>query len=277
MPTQLVTRLSIFEQALIRCRFKPSTITAYKAAFRAFLEHIAPRELEELTSEEISAYLHDLYGRLPKVPTQRLHHRALYLYYTEVAPEVHVDLPAPASESTERELYILPHTAVMDMLSQTTNLKHKALMALAYDRGLKLGELLDLKRQDVDLVKHRLTIGTGKKGRTLKIPNGLAQLLSDYDAEQPPRRTYYFEGQNEGTPLSNRGAQELIKQAARRTGLPTERLAFQALRHSCAVRCLEQHIDPKYIQHLLGLESRNMLRQYAHYARASGEDRGILG
>lgn len=90
---------------------------------------------------------------------------------------------------------ILSKSEVRDILSQVTNLKHQAILALLYSSGMRIGELLSLRLSAIDSgrMKIRICLGKGFKSRdSILSDQALALLRRYYQAYRP--KNYVFEG-----------------------------------------------------------------------------------
>jgi integrase/recombinase XerD len=139
---------------------------------------------------------------------------------------------------------------------QIKKIRHRelefAILYTLYSRGLRLGELLNLRCTDVYRDRNQVFIraGKGKKDRVVMLSTTSRRLLVHYfDAYQP--RHWLFEGQNGNEPYSDRSVQAIVKQAARKAGL-TRKVTPHTIRHFFATHLLDSGTDVRYIQELLG-------------------------
>ena len=152
---------------------------------------------------------------------------------------------------------------VARILHVITNLKHKALIALLYGSGLRIGEVLKLRIADIDSKRMRIRIlaAKGKKDRYSIIGEPvLALLRTYYKAYQP--KDLLFAGQFGGK-YSATSAGKILKQAITKCGVPN-RGGLHSLRHSFATHLLESGTDIRYIQELLGHNSSVTTEIYTH-------------
>lgn len=132
-----------------------------------------------------------------------------------------------------------------------------------YSAGLRISEALNLKLSDIDSKRMMIPIrgGNGKKDRITLISNRLLDILRDYYRLYQPKE-YLFTGQMGGQ-YSERSAQLVLKQAARKAGI-TRPVTLHTLRHSFATHLLENGTDLRYIQSLLGHASPKTNQIYTH-------------
>jgi site-specific recombinase XerD len=146
------------------------------------------------------------------------------------------------------------------------NLKHRAMLSMAYSAGLRVSELACLKLSDID--PHRGVIlvrsGKGRKDRYTILADRMKKLLEAYiDLYKP--KTWLFEGQGGGH-ISARSIQEVFYRAKQACGI-TKEASIHTLRHSFATHLLEAGTDIRYIQELLGHNNSKTTQIYTHVAK----------
>ena len=143
------------------------------------------------------------------------------------------------------------------------NSKHKCLIMTAYSAGLRIGELLNLKPEDIDSKRMLITIrqGKGKKDRVTLLAGRLLELLREYYVKYHPKE-YLFEG-IAGGKYSASSVQSILKEACRKARI-TKHVTMHTLRHSFATHLLEHNTDIRYIQELLGHANPKTTQIYTH-------------
>jgi site-specific recombinase XerD len=163
---------------------------------------------------------------------------------------------------------VLSKEDVIAIIAATTNLKHKALLALIYSAGLRISEALAMQPKDIDSKRMLIHVknAKGKKDRyTLLSEKVLVILREYYNIYQP--KTYLFEGQAGGA-YSSRSAQTVLKLAVKKAGIDKP-VSLHTLRHSFATHLLESGTDLRYIQDLLGHSSPKTTMIYTHVSSSS--------
>ena len=158
---------------------------------------------------------------------------------------------------------VLSEAEVKKIIENISNLKHKCLIMTCYSAGLRISEALNLKPADIDSKRMMIHIrgGKGKKDRITLLSSRLLELLREYYRLYKPVE-YLFTGQMGGQ-YSERSAQLVLKEAARRAGI-TRHVTLHTLRHSFATHLLENGTDLRYIQSLLGHSSPKTTQIYTH-------------
>lgn len=173
------------------------------------------------------------------------------LFYKEMFNrDVRFQTIAPHSTAHYIPVILAPQKIKL-MLDRIINLKHKAIIATLYGLGLRTGELINLEIIYIDGDRNVVTVrqGKGNKDRTIMLSQILKLQLREYFKEYKPK-TYLFEGQN-GRLYGATSVQNIIKQAAKRCGIKIN-VPPHTLRHSFATHLLEQGLDLRIIQKLLG-------------------------
>lgn len=162
---------------------------------------------------------------------------------------------------------VLTTNEIARMISLTTNIKHRALLSLAYSSGLRREEIRTLKSGNIDSQGMRIHVvsGKGKKDRyTLLSPKALELLRMYYKIERPVN--YLFEAfGNKGKCLSAGTINLIAKKAASRAGIK-KKISFHTLRHCFATHLLEQGINLRIIQLFMGHSSIKTTSIYLHIA-----------
>ena len=147
---------------------------------------------------------------------------------------------------------VLSPEEVARLLEAAPGVKYKAALGVAYGAGLRVSEVVALKVSDIDSQRMMLRVeqGKGHKDRYVMLSPQLLELLRDWWRIARPR-AWLFPGQNPINPLTARQLNRACHAAARMAEI-TKRVTPHTLRHSFATHLLEQNIDIRIIQVLLG-------------------------
>ena len=158
------------------------------------------------------------------------------------------------------------------LLNATTCLKHQAALSVAYGAGLRVAEVSAHKVSDIDSERMLLRIERGKGGRyrNAMLPQGLLVLLRDWwraGRQLGVMRAdgWLFPGQNAMVPLSTRQLYRVVVEAAAAADI-AKRVGPHTLRHSFATHLLEDGVDIRVIQALLGHAKLNTTAFYTQVA-----------
>ncbi|TXN73845.1 tyrosine-type recombinase/integrase [Methylobacterium sp. WL8] len=167
---------------------------------------------------------------------------------------------------------VLSADEVRQLLGATVCLKHLAALSVAYGAGLRVAEVAALKVGDVDSTRMLLRVERGKGGRdrNAMLSADLLGLLrrwwtEGYRQGVLHREGWLFPGQDWARPISTRQLHRIVVEAARSAGIP-KRVGPHTLRHSFATHLLEDGVDIRVIQVLLGHARLDTTALYAKVA-----------
>jgi len=158
--------------------------------------------------------------------------------------------------------------------SEKIKLRDKAILELLFSTGLRVSELVNLKREDINLNKDEFSVkGKGGKWRIVFLSqmakNWLKKYLETRTDLDPALFIRYDKGQQESlknkiiNPLTARSIQRLIKKYAKIAGL-TKRITTHSLRHTFATDLLASGADLRSVQELLGHKNITTTQVYTH-------------
>ncbi|MCL2762198.1 MAG: site-specific integrase [Treponema sp.] len=164
---------------------------------------------------------------------------------------------------------VLSKTEISKIFAMESNPKHRLLLMLVYSSGLRVSEVVALKREHIDLSRKVIYIrqGKGRKDRYTILSEKVTECITEYCAFYDIK-TWLFPGQPASQPLSIRSAQHIFDKAVRHAQIP-KKISIHGLRHTFATHLLESGTDIRYIQDLLGHSSLRTTERYTHVARRS--------
>jgi integrase len=189
---------------------------------------------------------------------------------------------ADAPKVQREEIRPLNGEQTRQLLRAAEGKRLEALYVLAVYTGMRPGELLAFKWQDVDIDASRLQVNRAlsdgeftppKSRRSIDLTAGSAAALRAHrkrQLEELMRKAGLWQDHSlvfpscVGTPLSHRNVVRAFKELLKRAGLP-ETTRLYDLRHTCATLLLSRNVHPKYVQELLGHASiAQTLDTYSH-------------
>ena len=155
---------------------------------------------------------------------------------------------------------VLSIEEVLLILQLTKKIKYRVVIATLFGSGLRIGELIILKLSDFDFKRKQLHIqnGKGRKDRYTTIAESLFPLLKNYHNTYQPK-VFFIEN-----PKGGKYSPESIRAFLRKS---KKAVTPHTLRHSYATHMLEQGIDIRYVQELLGHSRPETTMIYTHVTR----------
>jgi integrase/recombinase XerD len=158
------------------------------------------------------------------------------------------------------------------LLEAAPGIKYKAILGTAYGAGLRVSEVASLKVDDIDSTRMLIRVeqGKGRKDRNAMLSPQLLTLLRLWWKEGKRRSVmlphgWLFPGRSCTDPISTRQINRAIHEAAEAAGI-RKRVSPHTLRHSFATHLLEQDVDIRVIQVLLGHSKLDTTALYARVA-----------
>lgn len=262
------TLLTVLAQEMRLRNYSGKTIKAYRSCIRSFIRYLQPTHPKEADAQAIRGYLMYLIDECGyKASSVNQVINALRFMYVELyhRPMVLGEVPRPRHEKPLP--VILSQLEIAGIFRATENLKHRCLLMVAYSAGLRVGEVVRLRLEDMD--RNRMLIhvraAKGFKDRYTVLAESLLPTYDEYLRRYVPKG-YIFEGEGGGRPYSIRSAEEVFTRVATRAGIQKD-VSFHSLRHAFATHLLEQGVDLRYIQELLGHASSKTTEIYTHVSQ----------
>lgn len=245
-----------------------NTVGTYLSIVTFFLRYAKLKDRDRFDSGLIEAFIYDFVVK-PKKSTSYQNQCISGIKKFLAFKNNRVDGLGLTRPRTVRKLPdILDPGEIKSLLEATDNLKHKTLLSLIYSGGLRIGEALKLRKEDIDTNRMLIHIreAKGKKDRYTLLSKSFLELLERYYGDYSPEE-YIFEGQPSGM-YTRSSAQKVLKRAIKKAGID-KRISLHSLRHSFATHLLENGTDIRYIQELLGHSSPKTTMIYTHVTVSS--------
>jgi len=235
--------------------------------YNRFLCHNLQKLPEEIQSDDIKQFLAAVEkGRDYSAATLNLALSAIKFFYTRILPkDIIKEQHRPRQD--KRLPVVLSKGEIKKIFTAEDNYKHRLLMMMVYASGLRVSEVVRLKKRDVDTDRQTVNIkaGKGRKDRyslvSDTVKNALAEYYSRYTVTD-----WLFSGAEPGKHLSIRSAQHIFEHALKKAKIEKD-ATLHSLRHSFTTHLLEGGTDIRYIQELLGHASLLTTERYTHVAR----------
>lgn len=241
-------RISELQQYMRVAGYSQRTIEAYS------------RCVTEIGDQDLLLFLDKLarYGKSSFTLNQ--YHAAYKLYVTKILRE-NWHVPFPYTKRHLKLPVVLTRDEIARIIDVTKNSKHRIILSLSYGAGLRVSEVINIKVKDVDISNLSLYIRDAKGGKDRisilpeKLGNDMQNLIAGKDRED-----YLLESARGGK-LTTRTAQVVFRRSLKLAGIQ-KAATFHSLRHSFATHLLENGVDVRYIQQLLGHASITTTQLY---------------
>ena len=225
--------------------FTSDTIKTYSFCVGSFLDFISKSSLN-LDILGVKSYL---LSRDFSVNSSRLHYAAISFFFREVLHKPFSLDEVPIKKKNKSLPTVLSKEQIKLLIDLTGNIKHKLVVMLLYSSGLRLQELLNLKRKHIDFDRNiiNVVLGKGKKDRITLLSEAIKLVLLKYYSLTNFDTDYVFEGRC--GKYTKKAVQKILGDLGRKIGVDVHP---HMLRHSFATHLLESGVDIRYIQTLLG-------------------------
>ncbi|MCK5450054.1 tyrosine-type recombinase/integrase [Candidatus Pacearchaeota archaeon] len=182
-----------------------------------------------------------------------------YAYTSILNKDITTSIKRPKKE--KRLPTILSKNEIKNLFKELQTQKSKLMVCLMYACGFRVSELINLKIDNLNFSEKigHIRQAKGNKDRIFNIPEFLIEELQE-QAKKQEGKIYLFTGRN--GKLSTRNLQKIVSSAANRAGL--KNIHCHTLRHSFATHLLEDGVDIRKIQELLGHADLSTTQIYTH-------------
>lgn len=236
--------------------FSQLTLRNYLFFIEKFLATIN-KPVEEMNEDDVKSYLVSMFDTKSKA-TISLAAASIKFFYKILGKKLD-NLSIPKQD--KKLPSVLTKDEVTKLLENSETKKSKLMLSLLYSSGLRVSELVNLKKQDINLSERLGWVrkGKGSKDRIFTISTSLSAELEEY-IKKDVAGVYLFSSDK---PLTTRNIQKIIQKTAKKAGI-AKRVTPHTLRHSFATHLLEAGTDIRVIQELLGHSNLNTTQLYAH-------------
>jgi site-specific recombinase XerD len=260
-------KLEQYKLYLIGKRYSKSTINTYTNFIKLFINYLRKTQTKKISNTVFRQFIETMVVKKRySISTHRQMVSALkHLCDCFCLEQIDQD----AIERPKKSSYlptVLSKEEVVDLLRATKNLKHRAVLALIYSAGLRIGELINLELCHIDIDRRQILVknSKGRKDRYVILAESFMPLMSNYLATYRPTK-YFVEGAKKGQ-YSAVSIRSFLKRSCSAARI-TKKITPHTLRHSYATHLLENGIDIRYIQALLGHAKPETTMIYTHVAK----------
>ena len=273
-PTQSLPKVVLNENALNALAetektmtlkaFSHNTVKAYRNELIYFFKYFENRNYSDVNKAEIENYVFMLIKKYKiSLTKQNQLINAIKCYYEHVLKKdrTFYNIQRPNKESKLPN--VLSKLDIEKLLNSPNNLKHQTMLSTIYSAGLRISELLNLRIEDIDSKQGHIFVkaAKGKKDRYTVLSPILLKLLRKYYLQYKPSY-WLFEGQ-EGGKYSASSVQKVLRKAVKATNVSAWTTPH-TLRHSLATHLMQDGLNMRIIQKLLGHNSSKTTEIYTH-------------
>jgi len=254
--------------------FTASTQRGYIAAVRRFTAFLG-RPPDQATAEDLRRYQLHLRSEGTPATTINAAVSALRFLFGVTLGRGEAEIGLTPVRTPRKLPVILSPQEVTRVLDAAPGLKHRAALSVSYGAGLRASEVVSLRVTDIDSERMviRVEQGKGRKDRYAMLSEPLLEVLRGWWRAGRERGVmlpggWLFPGRDPLTPLSTRQLNRAFHAAREAAGID-KKVSLHTLRHCFATHLLEQKVDIRVIQVLLGHRKLDTTAHYSHVASAT--------
>ena len=254
--------LQLEEAGKIR-NLKESSINCYKNYVSYFLNYMG-KVPEELTCQDVRKFLLTKKDEGLKATTLNLYNSAIRFFYRNVLRILWDDITVPRMIIEHKLPVVLSVDEVDRLLDATDDLKYKAMFATMYSSGMRVSEVIHLHYEDISRNNMQIHVRNTKNrmDRYTILSNRNLALLTEYWFACGRPRNILFPNKFTGEYLTVSSVEQVLRRSASAAGLSG--VTPHCLRHSFATHLMEQGVEQRKIQSLLGHRDPKSTEVYLH-------------
>ena len=237
------------------------TLRNYTRSNLEFLNYIK-KNPDEITEDDLKYFIAEKLSEHSSMSVILFLAAIKYSFKTILKKDITDLIKRPKRE--KRLPSVLTKEEVKKLIEVSDTKKSKLMISLMYACGMRVSEILILKIEDFkfDEKVGYIRQGKGKKDRIFNIPLFLLdELQNQVESQKKSNEVFLFTGPN--GKLSSRNLQKIVKSAGKKAGINKE-VHCHTLRHSFATHLLENNVDIRKIQELLGHADLSTTQIYTH-------------
>jgi integrase/recombinase XerD len=210
--------------------------------------------------ELIKQFLLEIQGKGQAPQTINLYLNAIKYFYREIFKSP-AAINLKFAKISKKLPIVLSRAEIEQIINSVENKKHKLLISLSYGAGLRVSEAINLKIKDINLdeLTIHIKLAKGNRDRITIFPEKLKANL--YELISLRNGDDYVFASERGGKLTERTAQKVFENALIKSKISKD-ATFHSLRHSFATHLLENGVDVRYVQELLGHQNIRTTQLY---------------
>jgi len=252
--------LKKLEEHLLLRNYSKETIKGYMLHVNKYIEYIQDKEINEKSARDFI-----LLQLKTKEPSSVGHNIFAIEYFFRNILNQNLNIPKP--KRNKRLPDILTKKEILKMIQSITNIKHKLILKVLYGCGLRVSEITNLDKKDLNFDESLIHIhlAKGKKDRFVRIPDSIIEDLKSYCALTSGDIVF---SSNRNGRLTKKTISKIVENASKKANI-TKGVYPHLFRHSFAAHLLESGTDLRIIQKLLGHSDIKTTQIYTQISQAS--------
>lgn len=252
-------QLRKLERELDIRNYSPKTKIAYLRSVKDYFS-FKKSHLDDLDIDNIKSFLETKTKEGVSPTTRNMALSSIKFFYCNVLDKTE-KINIRSAKKPKTLPVVLSKSEIKEILNNISNLKHRLLISVAYGGGLRVSEVVQLRVRDLNIDESTIHLrqAKGKKDRVTILPNSLQKDLQKTILTKN-LDDVLFESER-GGPLSTRTVQKTFENSLKKADIK-KRATFHSLRHSFATHLLEDGVDIRYVQELLGHQNIRTTQRY---------------
>ncbi len=260
--------LLLEEEAKIR-NLKSRSILCYKNYVSYFLNYVG-KDPQELSCQDVRDFLLAKKDEGLKATTLNLYNSAIRFFYRNVLHILWDDVRVPRMRIDHKLPTVLSRQDIDVLLDSIGDLKYKAMFATMYSSGMRVSEVIRLHYEDISRTNMQIHVRESKSrmDRYTILSRRNLDILTEYWFQCGRPRDILFPNKFTGGYLTVSALEQVMRRCVRNAELPAGATPH-SLRHSFATHLMEEGVDSRTIQTLLGHRDPKSTEVYLHVSNKS--------
>jgi len=251
-----------YNSELRRLSYSSNTMDIYTCYFKEFVKHFSGRDYRYIKYQEIIDYINSIDNLSDSKQNQIIN--SIKFYFEKMLGQKRKFYTLKRPRQSKKLPKVIETDVIVESLSKIKNIKHKAILSLAFSCGIRVSEVCDLKIKNIDSNRMLIFIesGKGNKDRYVPLSENILKLLREYFILYKPKE-YLFNGKSKNhLRYSCSSCREIFKKY-----IKSKDKTFHSLRHSCFTYLLENGENLRTIQSIAGHSSSKTTEIYTHVSK----------
>ena len=251
-----------YDMVCVVKNFSKTTIKDYRYYIEKFLKFTNNKILEE----NINPFIYHLRKKKYATATINLALSSVMFLFEQVCEKKFENRPKKFRIDKKIPLIVSRET-VIKLINSTKNIKHKIVIELFYSSGVRLEELINIKRCNIDFDNRTIKIikGKGRKDRYVIVSGHTLGLIKHYlDIRENQNNKYLFDS-GETKHISSRHPQQVLRRLSEKLELGYN-VHPHSLRRAFGTHLIEDDVNIEKVQKMLGHSNPNTTQIYTRYA-----------